>query len=357
MPECEGLESKVLLGKAAHGIAVLELPATQTRLLKIGQLQSSATAARPYHVAGAVTGVTDPTIIKQGNTYYLFSTGPGIAIRASTDLIHWQRMGQVFPSVPDWASSIVPGATEFWAPAVAFFDGEYHLYYAMSTFGSNRSVIGLATNATLDPSASDYQWVDQGKVIASTPGKTDWNAIDPSPIVVSKTSVYLAFGSQWSGIKLAAINPQTGKLLPTSARSGSSPHVELYSLASRPDAAPIEAPFIFYRDGYYYLFASFNDCCIGAASTYEIAVGRSRSVTGPYRDRAGKLMTLGGGSVVLKGAGTIRGPGSNAVLADDGQDWIIYQYYDARAGGIAKLGIQPLDWTSGGWAVAAAPPG
>ena len=94
---------------------------------------------------------------------------------------------------------------------------------------------------------------------------------------------------------------------------------------------------------------------MGAASTYEISVGRSRTITGPYRDRNGRLMTHGGGTLVLRGAGTVKGPGSNGVLANDGQDWIVYHYYDAANGGIAKLGIQPLDWTTSGWPVAGAP--
>lgn len=214
-------------------------------------------------------------------------------------------------------------------------------------------MIGLATNVTLDPTASNYHWVDQGAVIASIPGKTDWNAIDPSAIVVNGTSVYLAFGSQWSGIKLAAVDPQTGKLANPSGRPGSTQPAKLFSLASRPASGPVEASFLFYRDGYYYLFASFNDCCMGAASNYEIVIGRSRSITGPYRDRQGKPMTQGGGTVVLRSAGPFRGPGSNGVLADTGQDWIVYQYYDAQDGGVAKLGIQPLDWTDNGWPVAA----
>jgi arabinan endo-1,5-alpha-L-arabinosidase len=292
--------------------------------------------------------------LKEGDTYYIFSTGPGIPIRTSTDLVHWQSIGQVFPGTPAWATSLIPGATEFWAPDVVYFDGEYHLYYAISTFGSERSVIGLATNVTLDPDASDYHWVDEGAVIASIPGKTDWNAIDPSAIVVSGSSVYLAFGSQWSGIKLAAINPRTGKLANPVGPPSSPQPARLYSLASRPESGPIEASFLFYHDGYYYLFASFNDCCMGAASNYEIVVGRSRSITGPFRDRQDRPMVQGGGTVVLKSAGPFRGPGSNGVLADDGQDWIVYQYNDASDGGVARLGIQPLYWTANGWPVAAA---
>ena len=125
-------------------------------------MAAPAAAVAPESDPGQFTGVTDPSIIKQGDTYYIFSTGPGIPIRTSTDLVHWQSIGQVFPGIPAWASSMIPGSAEFWAPDVVYFDGEYHLYYAISTFGSDRSVIGLATNVTLDPTASSYHWVDQG---------------------------------------------------------------------------------------------------------------------------------------------------------------------------------------------------
>ena len=65
----------------------------------------------------------------------------------------------------------------------------------------------------------------------------------------------------------------------------------------------------------------------------------------------------GGGTPVLQSAGSARGPGSNGVLVEIGSDWIVYHYYDASDRGVAKLGIQPLEWTSGGWPVARVQPG
>ena len=150
------------------------------------------------------------------------------------------------------------------------------------------------------------------------------------------TGVYLAFGSQWSGIKLAAIDPQTGKLANPSGGPGSTQPAKLDSLASRPASGPIEASFLWYRDGYYYLFASFNDCCMGAASNYEIVIGRSRSIAGPYRDRQGRLMTQGGGgTLVLASNARFHGPGHNAVLANGDTDELVYHTYDAQNQGIA----------------------
>jgi arabinan endo-1,5-alpha-L-arabinosidase len=355
VPRFEANETRILLGAVGQGFlreARLNAGSTVASLV---QPRSTGEAVQPPGLAGPITGVTDPSIIMQGDTYYLFSTGPGIPIRASSDLVHWQVIGQVFGVIPAWARSRVPGATEFWAPDVSFFNGEYHLYYAISTFGSDRSVIGLATNPTLDPTASNYHWADQGEVIASIPGKTNWNAIDPNLLVAQDSTVWLAFGSQWSGIKLCRINPQTGKPARRTSEPGRSPTPKLFSIASRPDSGPIEAPFLFFRSGYYYLFASFGDCCLGAASTYKIMVGRSRSITGPFRDRTGESMAHGGGTLVLGSVGPYRGPGSNGLLTDGSQDWIVYHDYNAQDGGSPELGIRPLDWTSSGWPVVGAP--
>jgi arabinan endo-1,5-alpha-L-arabinosidase len=293
-----------------------------------------------------VTDITDPRMIRQGDADYLFSSGPGIPIHRSTDLIHWNEVGQVFAAMPAWARAWVPGATAIWAPDISYFGGQYHLYYAVSTFGSQRSVIGLATSPTLDPNEPGYGWVDRGAVIASSPRRTDYNAIDPNVVIDDRGQVWLAFGSQWSGIKLVRIDPATGK--PPQA------HPRLHALASRPGSKPVEAPFLFERDGLYYLFASFGTCCMGSASTYRIMVGRSPSVTGPYVDRKGRPMSEGGGTLVLGSNARYRGPGHNAVFATASGDDLVYHTYDASNDGTATLQIRSLSWTDDGWPVAGA---
>nr|HQV31725.1 family 43 glycosylhydrolase [Calditrichia bacterium] len=137
-------------------------------------------------VAGDL-GVHDPVMIKEDNTYYVFSTGgdierPGgfIPFRISSDLRQWRDIGTVFEQMPQWALDSIPGTRGIWAPDISFFNGRYHLYYSISTFGQNNSAIGLATNTTLNPAFAGYAWEDQGMVIRSTSGVTDWNAIDPN---------------------------------------------------------------------------------------------------------------------------------------------------------------------------------
>lgn len=320
-------------------------------LLAIGNLVQGQRAASSQTTVlqGDIRNVHDPTVIKDGRTFYLYSTRAGISVRCSEDLVRWRLCGDVFAHIPAWAAQDVPGLRGIWAPDISYFNGKFHLYYSASTFGSNRSSIGLATNRTLDPASDSHKWEDQGKVISSS-SSDDWNAIDPNIVLDEKDQPWLSFGSFWGGIKLRKIEAATGKL---DAKDRT-----LYALAerSREKGQPgaIEAPFIFRRDGFYYLFVSFDFCCRGKDSTYNIRVGRSRQVTGPYVDRSGRDMREGGGTLVLEGAGRWRGPGHCAILRVEGEDKLVYHAYDAEARGVSTLRINSLNWDAEGWPSVAA---
>jgi arabinan endo-1,5-alpha-L-arabinosidase len=104
------------------------------------------------------------------------------------------------------------------------------------------------------------------------------------------------------------------------------------------------------KGNYYYLWVSFDKCCQGAASTYNIRVGRSTSVQGPYVDRDGKQLMAGGGTLVMASHGSIRGPGHCAVFTDTDADVLVYHYY-RQSDGEAQLGINLLRYDNG-WPVA-----
>ena len=133
----------------------------------------------------------------------------------------------------------------------------------------------------------------------------------------------------------------------------SSKDTKLYSLASRPRTAElpgaIEAPVIIRRRGYYYLFVSFDFCCRGVNSTYNIRVGRSKQVTGPYVDRDGRDMMQEGGTLLISGGKRWRGPGHCAVLQEKGSDKLVYHAYDSEARGVATLKIATIVWDEAGW--------
>ena len=291
----------------------------------------------------------DPVMIRQDSVYYLFCTGRGISVWSSTNMKNWKREKPVFDTLP-WAVKAVNGfRNHIWAPDISFHNGLYYLYYSVSAFGKNTSCIGVATNKTLHPGSADYKWSDQGKVIQSVPGRDMWNAIDPNLITDEKGTPWLVFGSFWNGMKLVKLNADL--------KSVAQPE-QWYTVASRkrdfilPDSvagdAAIEAPFIFRKGNYYYLFVSFDYCCRGEKSTYKMMVGRSEKVMGPYVDRDGVSMNLGNGSLLLEGDKKWFGVGHNAVADFNGNDYLIFHGYDANDKGKSKLRIEEIDWL-GGW--------
>jgi len=313
-------------------------------LVLASSIWAQTSSPKTEELQGDIRQVHDPTVIKEGDTFYLFSTRAGIALRCSQDLIRWRLCGDVFAHLPAWAVKDVSGLRGIWAPDISYFNGKYHLYYSVSTFGSNRSSIGLVTNVTLNPANEKYRWEDQGKIVSSN-NTDDWNAIDPNIVLDEVGEPWLSFGSFWSGIKMLKIDPATGRL--------SQKDTKLYSLASRPRSpqlpGAIEAPAIIRRNGYYYLFVSFDLCCRGVESTYNIRVGRSKAVTGPYVDREGKSMLEDGGTLILKGGTRWRGPGHCAILQDKDGERLVYHAYDAEARGVSTLRIAPLVWDADGW--------
>jgi arabinan endo-1,5-alpha-L-arabinosidase len=291
----------------------------------------------PGYVTGTVT-VHDPSMIrKPDGRYLLYGTGGGLTYRTSTDRTAFSGGSDAFSTRPGWWTQY--GNTEAWAPDISYQGGRYLMYYSVSTFGSNRSAIGLATSGTGLPGS----WTDAG-VVYSSSASSDFNAIDPNLFVDDDGRWWLSFGSWWTGLKLIEINPSTGKQLPGNTTR--------YSLASRPTGTKaVEAPYIVKRNGYYYLFASYDTCCAGTGSTYKVKVGRATAVTGPYRDRNGVPMTLNGGTTVLESHGRYIGPGGQSIMKDVDGDLIVYHYYDGQDNGTAKLGVNLLDWSSG-WPVA-----
>jgi arabinan endo-1,5-alpha-L-arabinosidase len=313
---------------------------------------SPADVLGQYVLTGDVAPVRDPSVIRQGSTYYVFSTDTpsatngSLPIRCSTNLLNWTLCGHVFDQIPTWVTSQVPGIVGLWAPDISFFNGLYHVYYAGSIFGSNVSVIGLATNTTLDSSDPSYKWVDQGKVLGST-ASDDFNAIDPNILVDSDGSVWLTYGSYWTGIKQRQIDPKTGMLL------ASNPSI--YSLATRPDVQgdPIEGSSLVHYGNYYYLFVSFDFCCQSSLSqdNYRIMVGRGNAPNGPFADMNGTPMMQGGGTQLLAGNGcTWIAPGGETAYLDPQQGDIIVFFALQLPGGEPYLFVNALAWDNG-WPV------
>lgn len=323
----------VLVGGALGGLVVAAPAAT--------------VAAKPPFAVSGDLDVHDPSMGKDGAYYYVFCTGQeaginhgAVQIRRSKDLKDWAWVGTIFDAPPAWIAKEIGEAPNVWAPDVSYRQGQYWVYYAVSHFGSRDSVIGLATNKTLDLNRKDYKWVDRGMVMRSHESD-DWNAIDPNVFRDPSGGLWMVFGSYWSGIKMRALGAD-GMLSPGDATQ--------YSLASRGGKA-IEAPGIVKHAGRYYLFVSFDRCCAGVNSTYRIMVGRADKVTGPYLDKSGAPLLNGGGTQLLAAKGREIGPGGQFVFQDGPQNYLVYHFYDRDQFGRNLLGIHLLGWDADGWPV------
>ena len=307
------------------------------------------TAALPAF-AGQVE-VHDPVMAKEGNKYYLFSTGPGITFYSSTDMRTWTPEGRVFPGEPAWARKAAPTFNDhIWAPDIYHHNGKYYLYYSVSGFGKNTSGIGVTTNATLDPRSPNYKWEDQGMVLQSITGRDLWNAIDSHVIDDENGTPWMSFGSFWGGLKLVKLDASRTKLAePQEWHTIARRDRPAFTPDEEPGAGHIEAPFIFRKNDWYYLFASWDLCCQGKNSTYKVVVSRSKKVTGPYLDRKGVDMAKGGGSLVIQGDGDWKALGHNSAYTFDGKDYMVLHAYETADKYKQKLKVLEMKWDQAGW--------
>lgn len=291
----------------------------------------------------------DPVVAKQGDTYYLFCTGPGITSFTSKDLKTWTQAAPVFAASPEWTKDVAPDFNgHIWAPDIMLHKGTYYLYYSISAFGKNTSAIGLVTNSTLNSADQNYKWEDQGIVIQSVPNRDLWNAIDPNLIFDENGTPWLAFGSFWSGLKMVKLNANLKEVAkPENWISIAKRDRDSDLDDSDAGNAALEGPFIFKKGDYYYQFLSWDYCCRGEKSTYKLVVGRSKSVTGPYVDKERKELTKGGGSLVIEGNKNWYGVGHNSVFTFDGKDYTFMHGYDANDKALPKLIVKEITWIDG----------
>lgn len=351
-------------------------------------------AARAQCVSNGELFLHDPSIIKvrEGtqDVFYVVSTGQGIAIRRSTDLVSWQYVGRVFPplwdaqcndlnAVPAWAmqkfATSVLKPDQVWSPDISFFGGRYHVYYSVTVPGSNRVFVGHASNTVLDGS---LPWQDHGEVYKST--ATSAFAADGADVLVFTTSTgaaraKLTFGGFFGGVYQLPLTLSTGKPNTTVAPT---------RLAARSDERyhALEGGHLFKRGAYYYLLLNWDYCCgprpkennlgwtrvyppytqstptrLADLPAYRLVVGRSTSPAGPFVDRNGVRLLNGGGTVVLTSYDNLVGPGGASVVEHDGRHLLIVHRYTSRqldggapfCAGSQAPHVRRLSWTADGW--------
>ncbi|MFZ6770046.1 arabinan endo-1,5-alpha-L-arabinosidase [Undibacterium sp. Di26W] len=356
---CSRRRSASFLGRAFCGIGMLVCAALTAcgggtaSQLSVPAADLTGPLAK-NNLTGAVTLIHDPAIIRQGDTWYVYSTDAPVSqrgvipIRCSKDKVAYTDCGFVFPAMPSWIASTVPGATMIWAPDISYFGGSYHMYYAASVMGLNTSAIGVATNSTLDPTDPVYKWVDHGPILTSN-SSSNFNAIDPNILVDSDGKVWLNFGSFWGGIFQHEIDAATGMVKASST---------IRNIARRASTVlydPVEGASMIHAGSYYYLFVSWDSCCDAnpANSNYKIVVGRGTSPNGPFYDKDGKDMLLGGGTILLLGNSQWSGPGGQTAYVDPGDathkaaSLITFHALNLSRNGLDYLFVNSLDFTSG----------
>lgn len=307
-------------------------------LTSTGNAAYSAPATASVLYSGqdtATIGIHDPSVLKVGSSYYLFSTHGTLHAHTSTDRTNFSDDGFGLASLPAWTNAYTAASADLWAPDASAHNGQYWLYYAASTFGSANSAIGLAISPTGVPGT----YVDTGAAVYTSASCAGSNAIDPASVVDTAGNAWLVFGSWSSGIQIVPVDNSTG--IPTGTACT--------QIAYHPSGTGIEGAYVYPHGGYYYLFASIDTCCNGVNSTYRIIVGRSSSITGPYTDRGGLALTQGGGTILLSAHGNVNGPGGESLFSDTDGDILVYHYYDGNNSGNPALGINVLGWTTDGW--------
>lgn len=270
-------------------------------------------------------GIHDPsTIVQSDGKFYTYGTGGSSLV--SDDGWTWKR-GANLPR-------------RGLAPDVIHLGDRYYVYVAANIGAQPRAAINMISTKSLDPASPDYKW-EEGGVVASSDGIEESNAIDPGIFLDPNTGrLWLVYGSYFGFIREVELNPKTGKRL--------NPNDKPRDLAIN-----CEASDLMYHDGWYYLLATHGSCCRGADSGYNIRMGRSRKVTGPFLDAEGIDMIQGGGKLFI-GSETRRiGPGHFGLLdlGDGVQKFSMHWEADLERGGASVLDIRPLLWKDG-WPVA-----
>jgi arabinan endo-1,5-alpha-L-arabinosidase len=317
------------------------------------------------------SGVHDPSsIIKDGDTYWVFSTGDGIYCKYSTDMVTWSDGALPFVDgeFPEWILNYCKTSTDqfsgyFWAPDIIYMNNKYYLYYSCSLWGTMSSCIGCVVNKTLDPSSNDYEWIDQGDLGLYSSGG-DVNAIDPAMMRGPNDKIWMVYGSfNRGGIMITEVDSISGK--PIGAKTSIA-----NSWTGGNTYGEGEGGAMFYRNGYYYLVYNKGGCCSGIASTYYMVIGRSKSPTGPFLDKTNRRLKVDGS----KSGGTVffkhdddkgledryYGPGHFGLFQENGSDYISFHYYApngyypneaANNMGGPTLGLALLKWSEDGWPI------
>ncbi len=271
--------------------------------------------------------IHDPsTIMECDGKYYTFGTGGGGLI--SEDGWNW------------YPGAVRPGRGA--APDAMKIGDRYLVAYSSTGGGLGGGHAGTVLtmwNKTLDPNSPDFAYTE-AVVVASSEVDEDCDAIDAGLFMDPTTGrLWCTYGTYFGFIRIIELDPVSG------ARVEGNEPVNI--------AIDCEATTVIWRDGWYYLLGTHGTCCDGVNSTYNIVVGRSRNVTGPYLDNMGRDMIAGGGKMVIDAEDRQFGAGHfGRWIEDDGVEKMSFHWEaDLDRSARCVLAIRPLLWEND-WPVA-----
>ena len=284
------------------------------------------------------SSAADPTLIRTEDGFYLYATQTDkywVPIYFSKDLVNWEFKRTAFRNA---TKPQIPGGGAFWAPEIRHINGKYVLYFSWAKWGDGDA--SYTAVATSDSPLGDF--VNSKELLT----KEDFGSNCIDQFYYEEDNKKYMFVGSFNGIYVTEL---TDDGLSVKRNENGTP-----TLKKQVCGKAFEGTNIYKKNGYYYLFASINNCCDGERSRYKVVVGRSQDLLGPYLDKSGKDMINNAWELVLEGDGQkFFGPGHNSIIVQDdaGTDWMIYHSYVKENGEVGgRLGmLDRVLWTEDGW--------
>lgn len=249
----------------------------------------------------------DPTVKKFGDTYYIYATTDGNGggfgpsqVWISKDFVNWSLQDMNWPTTH-----------HYWAPdATLGPDGKYYLYYCQPV-----EIFGASSNTPVGPWTS---LLPPGKPIVPNHLVANVITLDGQTFKDDDGKYYMYWGT-WGiypkhGCGVGLLNPDMRSF----AKLDQIPNTAIKDF--------FEAPFVFKRNGIYYLTYSSGFCEDG---TYRVQYATSK--TGPM----GPFIYGANNPILATNAdGTVHGPGHQSVLQEGDDFYLVYhRHNNPHAGG------------------------
>jgi beta-xylosidase len=269
----------------------------------------------------------DPDVLRVGETYYAYSTNAdktNIQVARSTDLVHWQMLGDALPRLPTWAVQDFGWA---WAPDVSSNGGTYLMYF-VARFAIGKGGTQCIGAATSEVPEGPFQPVSDAPFICQV---KEGGSIDPASFVDADGKHYILWkndGNSSGGQTWIYLQPTSDDGLKLEGEPR-----RLITSDQSWEGVLVEGPTLWKHDDKYILFYSANAY---DSPSYGVGYAVADAIDGPY-EKPGKPLLK---TSIREG---VVGPGGQDIVLDEaGQTWMLYHAW--RGGSYRALNLIELDW-------------